>query len=110
MKFTPIKAVKIEAKFGKPSPSLKKKYVNITNTPVLITGTIIEARIEPTKSFFYLNKLETKPANKPAIEVFNKQVKTVATGEIAIKTETVFGERRMTTPLTKPKKPATRGP
>ncbi len=42
--------------------------------------------------------------------VLSKHAKNVPTGEIAIKTVTVFGESKITAPQTRPKKAPTYGP
>ena len=70
----------------------------------------MEATIDAITSFFLFINLYNKPAITPAKVVFNKQTKIVATGDIDIKTVTVFGDSKIIAPLTKPKKPPTIGP
>ena len=89
---------------------VKKIAVKIANTPVLITGTAIETKIEPTKVFLFLKALKIKPAAIPAKVVLRRHAKIVPTGLTAKKTEIVLGETRTITPQTRPKNPPTIGP
>lgn len=82
----------------------------MAKTIVLTNGTVIEAKIEPKKLFFFFKALNINPASTPASKVFNKQVNTVATGLIAKNKSLVLGERRTITPEVKPKNPPTIGP
>ena len=70
----------------------------------------MEVTIDATASFFLFINLYNKPPITPAKVVFNKQTRIVPTGEMDIKTVTVFGDNKIIAPLTKPKKPPTRGP
>ena len=89
---------------------VKKMAVKIANTPVLITGTAIDTKIEPAKVFFFLKALKIKPAATPAKVVLRRHAKIVPIGLTAKNTEIVLGETRTITPQTRPKNPPTIGP
>lgn len=101
---------------GKASPTplskkgRKKIKQNTENKPVLTIGTIMLAKINPTKLFLFLNNLKTNPARKPAIVVFNKQARIVPSGLIGIKIVNVEGDKRAIRPLKKPNIAPDKGP
>ena len=86
MKLNPIipKNKAADISFGLISWSLllKKMMQKIAKIPVLTTGVVIEASIEPRVSWFFFKAIKTNPAAIPARVVFSKQVKIVPIGLI----------------------------
>ena len=114
MKLTPInprnKAAETLSGLISKSLCLKKMTQNIAKIPVLMTGTAIEERIEPNKSFLFFKALKINPAATPAIVVFNRHANMVPTGLTTKKYDIVLGEIKVNAPETSPKNPPTIGP
>ena len=80
-----------------------------TKSPVLTTGTINEATIEPTKLFFFAMNLHTKPAKSPAKVHLSKQTTIVPKSEYD-KNASVEGLNKTTKPFPNPNKAPAKGP
>ena len=88
----------------------KNNMQNTVNIPVLMMGTKILDKIKARTAFLFFKALNTNPAIKPAIVVFNKQAKTVPNGLIGIKRASVDGDNNAIKPLKKPTNAPDKGP